>query len=233
MEVFLTLLWNHVSTQPGIPHVKKVENWVKDVRQKRYSQMEWKNYQKWPLIEKLFEPRPRIAVLRMSGVIADTTGMRRPGISYERYAKLIEKAFKIPHLDAVALIINSPGGSPGQCSLLTSLLRNKADENGTKIYAFVEDVAASGGYWLAAGADEIHAQETALLGSIGVISASFGLHEFIRCYNIERRVHSSGKEKSFMDPFLPEDESDIQRLKTIQGDIHDQFKAWVESRRGA
>lgn len=194
--------------------------------------MDWKNYQKWPLIEKLFEPRPRIAVLRLSGVIADTTGMRRPGISYARFAPLIEKAFKTPHLEALALVINSPGGAPGQCGLLTSLVRNKAEEHGIKVYAFVEDVAASGGYWLAAGADEIYAQETALLGSIGVISASFGLHELIKQYGIERRVHTSGKEKSFMDPFLPENGSDVERLKTIQGDIHEQFRAWIESRRG-
>lgn len=194
--------------------------------------MDWKNYQKWPLIEKMFEPRPRVAVIRMSGVIADTAGMHRPGISYARYAPLVERAFKTPHLDAVALVINSPGGSPGQCALLSNLIRNRCEDKGIKVYAFVEDLAASGGYWLAAAADEIYAQETSLLGSIGVISASFGLHDLIRQYGIERRVHTSGTEKSFMDPFMPEESEDVQRLKTIQGDIHDQFKSWVESRRG-
>ena len=172
---------------------------------------------------------PRVAVVRLSGAI----GMPgRGSLSDASVGPLLEKAFRRGKPDAVAIEVNSPGGSPVQSSLIGARIRQLAEETDTKVYAFVEDVAASGGYWLAAAADEIWADESSVLGSIGVISAGFGLHEFIARYGIERRVHTAGKSKSMLDPFRPEKDEDVERLKTLLEDIHENFKTHIASRRG-
>jgi serine protease SohB len=148
-------------------------------------------------------------------------------------APLIEKAFRKGTPAAVALAINSPGGSPTQSSLIAARIRRLADEKSLKVYAFVEDVAASGGYWLATAADEIWVDANSITGSIGVISASFGFNELIARYGIERRVYTAGKSKSMLDPFQPEKPEDVTRLKELQEAIHQGFIEQVKSRRGA
>ncbi|MGZ9097215.1 MAG: S49 family peptidase [Micavibrio sp.] len=184
-----------------------------------------------PLIRKLLKRGPKIPVLRLSGIIADST-MKRGGLSYARLSKLIDQAFSIPKIPAVVLVINSPGGAPAQSQLIASLIRAKAEEKNVTVIAFVEDVAASGGYWLACAADDIFVQDTSIVGSIGVISASFGLENFIDKHGIKRRLYTSGREKSMLDPFLPEKPADIARLKEIQHQIHTHFIDWVKDRRG-
>lgn len=183
-----------------------------------------------PVIGKFFEKRPKVHVLRLSGIIADSSSGQT--ISHNRLSKYIDKAFDKEGVEAVALVINCPGGSPAQTALIANHIRMLAEAKELPLYAFVEDIAASGGYWLACTADEIYAQETSIVGSIGVISAGFGFEDVIEQYGIHRRVHTSGKEKSFMDPFLPEKKSDIDRLKTIQKDMHECFIGWVNQRRG-
>ncbi|NCC22433.1 MAG: S49 family peptidase [Alphaproteobacteria bacterium] len=173
----------------------------------------------------------KVAVLRLSGVIADST-VRRSGISHAKLARQIEKAFRLPGLEAAALQINSPGGSPAQSALIAGHIVRLAREKEKPVFAFVEDVAASGGYWLACAADEIYVQDSSIVGSIGVISAGFGLEDFIAKHGIHRRLHTSGKDKSFLDPFAPEKEKDVSRLKELQKDIHERFKDWVRERRG-
>lgn len=174
---------------------------------------------------------PKVPVIRFSGIIADTA-YKKHGISHCRFAKIIEKAFGKGGAVAVALVINSPGGAPAQCSLLAGHIRQLAEEKGLPVYAFVEDVAASGGYWLACAGDEIYAQDASIVGSIGVISAGFGFEDFIEKHGIHRRLHTSGTEKSFLDPFVPERKEDLARLDTIQKDIHGSFRDWVRQRRG-
>lgn len=184
-----------------------------------------------PLAEKLLKRGPKIPVLRLSGIIADTS-LRRGSLCYVRLSKLIERAFSIPKIPAVALVINSPGGSPAQSQLIASLIRRKAEEKNIPVFAFVEDVAASGGYWLACAADDIYVQDTSIVGSIGVISASFGLEDFIHKHGIKRRLYTAGREKSMLDPFLPEKPADIARLKEVQQQMHTHFIDWVKDRRG-
>ena len=184
-----------------------------------------------PVVGSYLEPKPKVAVIRMSGVIADGAMMRRAGISYQKFEKVIEKAFEMMNLKAVALVLNSPGGSPAQCSLISAQVQRLAKEKDVPVYSFVEDVAASGGYWLACG-EEIYAQSSSIVGSIGVISAGFGLEDFIKRYDIKRRVHTSGKDKSFLDPFKTEKAEDVARLKEVQRSIHEDFKNWVKERRG-
>lgn len=190
-----------------------------------------KALQQIPVIGLIFTPKPKIAVLRLSGVITDTSS-RKATISYAKYEKIIEDAFETPKLEAVALVINSPGGSPAQSELVANHIRSLAEKHEKPIYAFVEDVAASGGYWIACAADKIYTAQTSIVGSIGVISASFGMQDLIEKYGIERRVHTSGKDKSFLDPFTPEKQADVKRLKSIQADLHKLFIDWVKSRRG-
>lgn len=146
-------------------------------------------------------------------------------------APAIEKAFAKGKPVAVALEVNSPGGSPVQSSLIGARIRRLAEEKDVPVIAFVEDVAASGGYWLAAAADEIYGDPSSVVGSIGVISASFGLHELIGNYGVERRVHTAGKSKSMLDPFRPENPEDVARLKVLLEDIHVNFKDHVSARR--
>ena len=172
---------------------------------------------------------PTVSVVRMSGMIASGG---RGALNDQSLAPALEKAFAKGKPDAVALVINSPGGSPVQSSLIGARIRRLADEKSIPVYAFVEDVAASGGYWLAAAADEIYADESSVLGSIGVISSGFGAHVLLARQGVERRVYTAGKSKSMLDPFRPENPEDVDRLKTLLSDIHDNFIAHVKERRG-
>jgi signal peptide peptidase SppA len=169
-----------------------------------------------------------IAVMRLQGPIG--MGGRR-GLSMERLAGPLERMFKTKGLAAVALVINSPGGSPAQSALIGARIRALAEQEKLPVYAYVEDVAASGGYWIAAAADEIIADANSIVGSIGVISAGFGFQEMIGKLGIERRLHTSGARKSLLDPFGPEKAEDLARLKSIQAELHENFKAWVRARR--
>jgi len=175
--------------------------------------------------------RPVVAVLRLTGVIGQV-GPLRTGLSLARLAPAIERAFSVPRVKAVALAINSPGGSPVQSSLIARRIRQLAAEKNVPVVAFAEDVAASGGYWLACAADEIYADASSILGSIGVIASSFGFAEAIDKIGVKRRVYTAGEHKSMLDPFKPEDPADVERLKAIQADIHTGFQAWVRERRG-
>lgn len=178
------------------------------------------------------EHTPTVAVLRLSGVIGQMGSMRRGGLALSELAEPIEKAFKLPRLKAVALAINSPGGSPVQSSLIAGRIRALSEEHEVPVYAFCEDVAASGGYWLACAADEIYADGASVVGSIGVISAGFGFTGLIEKIGVERRVYSAGDRKAQLDPFQPEDPKDIRHLKGLQKDLHEQFKGYVQERRG-
>jgi len=180
-------------------------------------------------IERLWRRRPIVSVLRFEGVIMPR--QRRGGVSLASHAAAIEKAFRASGLVAVAIVVNSPGGSPVQSALLYRRIRQLAEEKSVPVIAFAEDVAASGGYWLALAGDEIFSEETSLVGSIGVISAGFGLHQLIGRLGIERRLHTAGERKSLLDPFLPEEPSDIARLTALQQDIHQSFKDHVRHRR--
>ncbi len=173
---------------------------------------------------------PLVPVIRLSGAIAASA--RGGALSDQAMAGAIEKAFRKGKPAAVGLAINSPGGSPAQSSLIAARIRRLADEKEIPVHAFVEDVAASGGYWLACAADHIWVDDSSVVGSIGVISASFGLHEAIGKLGIERRVHTAGKDKSMLDPFRPERPEDIDRLKSLQAQIHQSFIKHVKARRG-
>ena len=166
---------------------------------------------------------PRVSVLRLSGVIASGGGPLRKNLNYDSLEPVIKKAFQDKKQSAVILCINSPGGSPVQSALIGKRIRQLADKNKIPIIAFWEDVAASGGYWLASCADEIYADESSIIGSIGVISAGFGFHEFISKQGVERRVYTSGEEKSMLDPFKPEKKEEVVRLRAIQIGIHENF----------
>ncbi len=178
--------------------------------------------------------RPSVTVLRLEGVIGGGGGrLGGPTLSDAALAPVIEAAFTRGKPKAVALAINSPGGSPVQSSLIAARIRRLADEKGIPVIAFVEDVAASGGYWLATAADEIFVDPSSIVGSIGVIYASFGFPELLSRHGVERRVHTAGEDKSMLDPFRPERAEDIERLKRLQGVIHENFIAQVQTRRGA
>ncbi|MFZ5962336.1 S49 family peptidase [Thalassococcus sp. BH17M4-6] len=172
---------------------------------------------------------PLVAIVRLQGAI----GMGgRGSLSDASVRDMLEKAFKRGKPKAVALEINSPGGSPVQSSLIGARIRRLAEETGVPVFAFVEDVAASGGYWLASAADEIFADESSILGSIGVISAGFGAHVFLARQGIERRVYTAGKSKSMLDPFKPENEEDVARLNRLLEQLHGNFIAQIKARRG-
>lgn len=157
--------------------------------------------------------------------------MRR-GLTLEAVAPLLEAAFRPKGVTAVALAINSPGGSPAQSELIAGRIRDLAAEHDKPVVAFVEDVAASGGYWLACAADEIRVSSTSIIGSIGVISAGFGFQEALSRLGVERRVHTAGSRKALLDPFRPENPEDVAHLKAIQGELHGRFIDWVRARRG-
>lgn len=178
----------------------------------------------------LFNRGPRVPVLRFQGPIGMATPLRQ-GLSIAAVAGALDKAFKMSKVPAVAIVINSPGGSPVQSSLIFKRIRQLADENDKKVYVFCEDVAASGGYYLAVAGDEIFADASSIVGSIGVISASFGFVDAIEKLGIERRVYTSGASKGALDMFRPENPDDIAILKSIQSDVHDVFIGVVKDRR--
>ena len=172
---------------------------------------------------------PTVAVIRLQGVIL--SGGR--GLDDATLGPVIDRAFARGKPAAVALEINSPGGSPVQSSLIAARIRHLAEEKRIPVLAFVEDVAASGGYWLACAADEIFVDRASVLGSIGVISAGFGLQDAIARIGVERRVHTAGRSKSQLDPFRPEKPEDVARLEGLLDDIHHQFIDHVKTRRGS
>ena len=176
-------------------------------------------------------PPPVVAVIRLNGVIG-SSGALRAGLNIAGLAETIERAFAVRDLKAVALAINSPGGSAVQSALIMSRVRALADEKQVPVLAFIEDVGASGGYWLALAADEIWANESSIVGSIGVIYSGFGFTEALQKLGIERRLHTAGERKSMLDPFQPERPEDLERLGAIQSQIHTNFKEMVRARRG-
>lgn len=174
-----------------------------------------------------------VPVVRLHGIIASgAAGLGRQLLNADSVEGALKRAFTADGAQAVALAINSPGGSPTQSQLIGSRIRQLAAEHELPVIAFCEDVAASGGYWLACAADEIIATPTSLLGSIGVVSSGFGLEGLIAKLGVERRLHTAGTNKARLDPFSPERDDDVQWLLGMQSDIHDEFGAWVRERRG-
>ncbi len=179
---------------------------------------------------RFFNRSPVVPVLRFSGPIGMVTPLR-PGLAIASVAGPIEKAFSLSKLPTVAVVINSPGGSPVQSHLIFRRIRQLAREKEKRVYVFCEDIAASGGYFLALAGDEIYADPSSIVGSIGVISASFGLNRFIERFGIERRVHATGRDKGALDPFQPERPEDVARLQELQRDVHEVFTGVVRERR--
>ena len=177
-----------------------------------------------------FKSSPVVPVLRLTGPIGLATPLR-PGLSIATLSAAIEKMFSMSKLPSVALLVNSPGGSPVQSSLILKRIRQLAEENKKKVYVFCEDVAASGGYYIALAGDEIYADTSSIVGSIGVISAGFGFEKAIEKLGVERRVYTAGTSKSMLDPFRSENPSDVARLKQVQQDVHDAFIGVVKDRR--
>lgn len=180
---------------------------------------------------RLFRRPPVVPVIRLSGMIGLATPLR-PGITMAGVARQIDRAFDTKRARAVALSINSPGGSPVQSHLIFRRIRQRAEEKKLPVFAFVEDVGASGGYMLACAGDEIVCDVSSIVGSIGVVGATFGLDKAIAKLGIERRVYTSGEHKVSLDPFLPENPDDVARLKAIQHDIHQSFIGLVKQSRG-
>lgn len=187
----------------------------------------WKSY-----LPSWTQRGPLIPVLRFSGAIGVVTPLK-PGLSLSTSASSIEKAFSMRGAKAVAIQINSPGGSAVQSGMIYRRIRALAAEKDLKVYVFAEDVAASGGYLLALAGDEIYADTSSIVGSIGVITATFGVNELIKKIGVERRVITAGANKDTLDPFLPEKPEDVERVKAIQLDVHAAFIDLVKERRGA
>ena len=175
---------------------------------------------------------PIVPVVRLTGAIGISSPLR-PGMTMANVARSLERAFSMSNIKAVALAINSPGGSPVQSHLIFKRIRALADEKQVPVIGFVEDVAASGGYMIACAADEIICDVSSIVGSIGVVGGSFGFNKLIDKIGVERRLYTSGESKGMLDPFLPENPNDVARLHAIQRDIHDGFIELVKSRRGA
>ncbi len=178
-----------------------------------------------------FKKKKIISHIKLSGVIGNV-GKFRQGIEYSSQEEIIKKAFLVKKALAVAITINSPGGSPVQSHLIYKLIREQAKKHKKKVIVFAEDVAASGGYLIACAGDEIYANSSSIIGSIGVISASFGFKNLIDKIGVQRRIYTAGKNKSTLDPFVDEKEEDIKRLKSIQLEIHQDFIDVVEESRG-
>src|ERR1700683_1024228 len=194
----------------------------------------------WPAgIEKWMEWIPArlrrgqavVPVVRLSGVIGAVTPLR-PGMSLAGVARMLERAFAVKNAKAVALVINSPGGSPVQSRQIYLRIRQLAEEKKLPVLVFVEDVAASGGYMIACAGDEIFCDPSSILGSIGVVGGSFGFQELIKKIGVERRLYTAGAHKAMLDPFLPENPDDVSRLKALQREIHAIFIALVKQSRG-
>ena len=195
----------------------------------------------WPsLIDRLMEWVPArlrrgaavVPVVRLSGLIGAVTPLR-PGMSLAGVARMLERAFSMKNAKAVALVINSPGGSPVQSRQIYLRIRQLAAEKKLPVLVFVEDVAASGGYMIACAGDEIYCDPSSIMGSIGVVGGSFGFPELIKRIGVERRLYTAGEHKGMLDPFLPENPDDVARVKAIQREIHATFIALVKERRGA
>ena len=193
-----------------------------------------------PLMDRLHRLLPRfmrpdipvVPVVRLSGTIGVATPLR-PGLMVTTVSRTLERAFCVSGARAVALVINSPGGSPSQSHLIFRRIRALAEEKSLPVYAFIEDVGASGGYMLACAADEIVCDPYSIVGSIGVVGGTFGFVELMHKLGVERRVYTAGERKVMLDPFLPEKPEDVARIKAIQQDMHDNFIALVKARRGA
>ena len=179
-----------------------------------------------------FKKKKIVSHLRLTGVIGNV-GKFKQGIEYSGQEEIIKKAFSVKKALAVAITINSPGGSPVQSHLIYKFIKDQAKKNKKKVIIFAEDVAASGGYLIACSGDEIYANSSSIIGSIGVISASFGFKNLIEKIGVQRRVYTAGKNKSTLDPFLDEKEEDINRLKNIQLELHQDFINVVEESRGS
>jgi signal peptide peptidase SppA len=185
-------------------------------------------------VSKFFKGKPSVInVIRLNGVIASGSKfLGSSNLSLESLEKQIERAFAGKKIAGVALMINSPGGSPVQSALISERIIELSKKNNIPVFAFVEDVAASGGYWLACAADEIFVMPASIVGSIGVISAGFGFVEVIKKIGVERRVFSKGENKGMLDPFQPQNSDDVKVITDLQEEIHQQFKDWVSTRRG-
>lgn len=185
-----------------------------------------------PLLPKSMRPEGSvIPVVRLHGTIAPSGGQLRPSLSLASTAGVLQKAFSMRSAPAVAISINSPGGSPVQARLIYRRIRDLAEEKNKYVIVFVEDVAASGGYMIAAAGDEIVADPSSIVGSIGVISAGFGFTGLIKKIGVDRRVYTAGRNKSILDPFQPEKKDDVERLKALQLDVHETFIDLVKERR--
>jgi signal peptide peptidase SppA len=179
-----------------------------------------------------FKKKNIIPHIKLSGVIGNV-GKFKQGIDFSGQEEIISKAFSVKKAPCVAITVNSPGGSPVQSHLIYNFIRQQAEKNKKKVIIFAEDVAASGGYLIACAGDEIYSNPSSIIGSIGVIYSSFGFTELIKKIGVERRVHTAGKNKSTLDPFLEEKTEDIERLKNIQLDLHKNFIEVVEKSRGS
>lgn len=186
-----------------------------------------------PVLGDRVDRKPVVAVLRLHGVITPTPSpLGRGTINVNTVESALTRAFDHDRLSAVALAINSPGGAATQSALVAERIRQLADRKKVPVLAFCEDVAASGGYWLACAADEIYAHSSSLVGSIGVVTAGFGLVGLLDRIGVERRVHTAGTRKVRLDPFAPEKPEDVEWLSGLQVQLHDQFASWVRERRG-
>jgi signal peptide peptidase SppA len=186
-----------------------------------------------PVLGDRGERKDVVAVVKLHGVITPSPSpLARGSINLATVETALTRAFGYDRLKAVALLINSPGGAPTQSGLVAERIRQLADEKNVPVLAFAEDVAASGGYWLACAADEIFAHRTSMVGSIGVISGGFGFTGLLERFGIERRLHTAGANKSRLDPFSPEKPEDVEWLKKMHGQLHELFVDWVKERRG-
>ena len=180
----------------------------------------------------LFKKKTVIPHIRLAGVIG-SVGKFKQGIDFSGQQEIIKKAFSLKKIKNVAITINSPGGSPVQSHLIYSYIRELAEKKKIKVLVFAEDVAASAGYLIACAGDEIYANSSSIVGSIGVISASFGFKDMIKKIGVERRIYTAGKNKSTLDPFVEEKEEDVNRLKKIQLELHQDFINVVKTSRGS
>ena len=188
---------------------------------------------RFPKLGDRHEKTPVVAVVRLHGVITPTPSpLARGTINLHGIESALTRAFEHDRLQAVALVINSPGGAATQSALVAERIRQLAARAKVPVLAFCEDVAASGGYWLACAADEIYAHATSMVGSIGVVSSGFGLADLLSRVGVERRVHTAGTNKMRLDPFSPEKPEDVAWLEGLQTQLHDQFVNWVSERRG-
>ncbi len=182
------------------------------------------------LPKKMRSTNPLVATVRLSGVIGESSNYS-PKLNLEGVKDALEKAFEMSGVDAVAISINSPGGSPVQSALIHDYIRDLSKQHDVAVYTFAEDMAASGGYWILLAGDEVYAHKTSLVGSIGVIMATFGFDKLIAKWNIDRRVYASGENKNKLDVFMPEKPADVKLIKEIGADLHETFKQHVRDRR--